>query len=179
MRLVTAYTLLYNTISFLLWSLILPRPSHTLVSSLQLLSLLDILHSLLGLGGSLPATLFQFSGRGFIQFLILPITPPSTYPTLLHLTWVTSEVIRFPYYITKTLKVTPNWLKTLRYTAWRYLYPPGITLELLCVWEKLKPWKIDAFHVGVGAAVVVGYGVGVYTIFNAMSRASEKALKKE
>ncbi|KAL6763238.1 tyrosine phosphatase-like protein [Haematococcus lacustris] len=107
----------------------------------QLLSGLEVIHTLLGIVRSSPAmALLQWAGRSNILFLVLshiPDVQASPASSLLLAVWGCIRVVRYPWYALSSLDVCPHALTWLRYTAFIPLYPIGVACEMWLLWSAL------------------------------------------
>lgn len=112
--------------------------------------------------------------------------------------WTVSELIRYPFYICKTLKLDEkntiyqivNWL---RYTAFIILYPVGISGEMRCFYgifqwltenmqtEKINPYRIQFSFIDVTLRVYIvivwiGSVGGGMQLYQHMMKQRRKAL---
>jgi len=123
------------------------------LSCAQTLALLEIIHSLLGIAGGGAATVsVQVLGRNLVLFGVLKPSPPSHHSVFLFpliLSWSVSDLIRYPMYVFKLLQIeSPQFITSLRYSAFLALYPMGIASEIGIVLSALEHIKLhDTFGV--------------------------------
>ncbi|KAJ1359809.1 hypothetical protein KIN20_018610 [Parelaphostrongylus tenuis] len=102
--------------------------------------ILDIFHGIIGITNTgIAAALIQVLGRMFMLFVIAgnPHAHTGLKTSMLLLVWVLIELIRYPYYALRSLKVEIYVLTWLRYSAWIPLYPTGFLLEWLTMVSSL------------------------------------------
>ncbi|CAD6234102.1 GSCOCG00007554001-RA-CDS [Cotesia congregata] len=116
----------------------------TVFSSLMIYqnaAVFEILHAFTGLVRSNPViTTFQVFSRVMVVVGVLLVTPPtaaaaSTGLPIALLAWSVTEIIRYGYYFTNLVGFVPHFLVWLRYTTFIFLYPIGVTGELLCFYS--------------------------------------------
>jgi hypothetical protein len=61
--------------------------------------------------------------------ILIPEVHKNTWLGLTLLSWMISDVIRYPFYFLNTWKICPKWLKWLRYSNFYYQYPLNIISE--------------------------------------------------
>lgn len=153
------YLSLYNTISALLWLLVLLRtllnalvdgsasvyPSTgSFVKWVQTLAGLEILHSLLGVvRAPLLTTIMQVASRFLLvwvvidQFPILAVNEKAAgsmaYCSML-VAWSVTEVIRYAFFALNLVAEVPLAVKWLRYNTFFVLYPLGIGSECFLIY---------------------------------------------
>ena len=150
------YLIAYNSVSFLLWLLILSLSLHHLLTRsspfttlhqsvyplllfTESLALLECLHSLLGLTRSpfLTSFLQTFQRNLVLWGITYPVPSTRSQPAfaVLVLSWSLIEVVRYPFYaITVAAPASlPRWLIQLRYSLFIPLYPLGMLSELVCL----------------------------------------------
>ena len=150
------YLVVYNSISFLLWLLILLISIHHLLTrSLPLstlhqsvyplllftesLALLECLHSLLHLTRSpfLTSFLQTFQRNLVLWGITYPVPSTRSQPAfaVLVFAWCLIEVVRYPFYALTVASPAslPRWLIQLRYSLFIPLYPVGMLAELVCL----------------------------------------------
>ena len=151
------YLILYNTLSAILWAIILTRTTRILLTGgksqnvfnqvgeftrwTQTLAMLEILHSLTGLvRAPVLTTVMQVASRFLLVWIVVnnfPDIARSTwaYSSML-LAWSTTEVIRYSYFAVNLMNgKVPGWLTWLRYNTFFVLYPLGISSECWIVWK--------------------------------------------
>ena len=147
------YLILYNSLSFILWLVILLLSLHHLfthaspLSTLHLrvyplllfaesLAWLECFHSLLGLTRSpfLTSFLQTFQRNLVLWGITYPVPSTRAQPAfaVLVLAWCAIEIIRYPFYALTVASPAslPRWLIRLRYTLFVPLYPLGMLAEL-------------------------------------------------
>jgi very-long-chain (3R)-3-hydroxyacyl-CoA dehydratase len=119
-------------------------PKHgTTIRCLQNTSLLETVHSLLGLvSGGWSSPLKQSLGRMWITYGVADYVPHNRLMIPLAISWSLADIIRYLFYVTELLGVTPYVLKWLRYNAFLLLYPVGMATEIALV--------VDAWRNGKG-----------------------------
>ncbi|CAH0699055.1 unnamed protein product [Spodoptera exigua] len=152
-----AYLLAYNAIQTLGWSYMLiqsfihflDRGSldtfwpviKTTVVVFQNAAVLEVVHSLIGLVPSgVAVVLPQVYSRVFLVCGCLLATESATVSPglpLCILAWSVTEIIRYAYYTLNLINSVPETLLFLRYSTFLFLYPLGITGELLCMYHSL------------------------------------------
>ncbi|KAI9578665.1 very-long-chain (3R)-3-hydroxyacyl-CoA dehydratase hpo-8 [Glossina fuscipes] len=155
---IKAYLLIYNAVQVLGWSYILYllidyyllqssglRAQITLwnytriaVIIFQNAAFLEILHASLGFVKSNPViTAFQVFSRIIVVVGVIMATPTAKLspglPAALF-AWSVTETIRYSYYALNIINYVPHFITFLRYTTFYFLYPIGVSGELLCFW---------------------------------------------
>merc|ERR1719350_266810 len=59
--------------------------------------------------------------------------------------WTVTEIIRYAYYSCNLLGYVPYFLVYLRYTLFIFLYPIGVSGELLCCWRAMPIVKEEEY----------------------------------
>ncbi|XP_022822767.1 very-long-chain (3R)-3-hydroxyacyl-CoA dehydratase hpo-8 [Spodoptera litura] len=151
------YLLSYNAIQTLGWSYMLiqsfihflDRGSldtfwpviKTTVVVFQNAAVLEVVHALIGLVPSgVAVVLPQVYSRVFLVCGCLLATESATVSPglpLCILAWSITEIIRYAYYTLNLINSVPETLLFLRYSTFLFLYPLGITGELLCMYHSL------------------------------------------
>lgn len=140
------YLLSYNSLQFFGWSLALSKilssllatksfhgsysSAGDLISLLQTLSFLEVIHAAVGLVPSgVMLALMQWGGRThFLLAIVRQIAEIQVLPSVFitFTAWSIAEVIRYSHYAMSSLGLCPSWLTYLRYTAFIILYPIGV-----------------------------------------------------
>lgn len=192
-----AYLGLYNSLSAVLWSVVLGRVATVVylrgpalvplvindwARYTQTLALMEIVHALTGV---VPAPVFT-TGMQVASRLILvwgisypfPQLNPSPWYSSMLLAWSTTEVIRYIYFTCKQLEQIPYWLHWLRYSSFTVLYPIGISSEvamivkaLLGPADTLNPW-----YPYVLMAILASYVPGSFILYTYMIKQRRKQL---
>ncbi|KAJ4461374.1 putative tyrosine phosphatase [Paratrimastix pyriformis] len=138
------------------------------LQAFHLTMLLEIVHPILGLVRSSPGTIaIQVCSRCYITFLICTLVPESTawwaFPMMVF-SWTITEIIRYTYFITEALQVTPRWLTFIRYSTFLVLYPTGAGGEWLCAFKAL-PWlpERDPFAISLPNALNASFSTAFLT----------------
>ncbi|KAF9795150.1 hypothetical protein SFRURICE_004522 [Spodoptera frugiperda] len=151
------YLIAYNAIQTLGWSYMLmisfvhflDRGSldtfwpviKTTVVIFQNAAVLEVVHALIGLVPSgVAVVLPQVYSRVFLVcgcLLATESAPVSPGLPLCILAWSITEIIRYAYYTLNLINSVPETLLFLRYSTFLFLYPLGITGELLCMYHSL------------------------------------------
>jgi very-long-chain (3R)-3-hydroxyacyl-CoA dehydratase len=160
-----AYLGAYNGVQFVAWGLVLVHAVQALlqqgvglggvfratkvdVSIAQALTVLETLHSLVGLVRSpVSANLMQFAGRShcLLATTLLPQLHGTVASALLVLTWSVSDVVRYAWAFSGCVFIKPPRLLTyLRYTLFMVLYPLGAMAEWALLYAAL-PAARDGF----------------------------------
>ncbi|KZV95014.1 PTPLA-domain-containing protein [Exidia glandulosa HHB12029] len=103
------------------------------------------------------------------------------------LSWSLTEVIRYAFYATSLLQVTPPWLTWLRYTTFYVLYPTGAGSEAFDMFATLPPVPsklalVRAFQTAWGpsdyvrAVMFMVWWPGLYVMYTHMMRQRAKVL---
>ncbi|XP_038209584.1 very-long-chain (3R)-3-hydroxyacyl-CoA dehydratase hpo-8 [Zerene cesonia] len=104
-------------------------------------AVLEILHAAVGLVPSgVFLVLMQVFSRVFLVcggFLIAHGPTVSPGLPVCVFAWSITEIIRYSYYALNIMKAVPENLLFLRYSTFLFLYPIGITGELLCWYDTL------------------------------------------
>lgn len=140
-----------------------------LLNVFQGLAILEIFHALLKwVSSPVMTTVIQVSSRLFVLVLINLLGSDEYFSIAgvngLHLimfAWSITEVIRYGFYFTGLIDNESKLLLTLRYTTFIFLYPMGVTGELLIVYSWMKK---DGLNWDVQDIVFCGI-VLLYVIF--------------
>uniref|UniRef100_A0A183B5V3 Very-long-chain (3R)-3-hydroxyacyl-CoA dehydratase n=1 Tax=Echinostoma caproni TaxID=27848 RepID=A0A183B5V3_9TREM len=100
----------------------------------QTLALIEVLHAALGLVRSSPfTTAVQISSRVFVVWGILFLLPEeqSIGVPLILISWSFAEIIRYVFYMLNICNISSSLITWLRYSAFMFLYPTGITVSSL------------------------------------------------
>lgn len=134
----------------------------------QGLAILEIFHALLKwVSSPVVTTVIQVSSRIFVLVLINLLNPDEYIHIagvnglhLIMLAWSITEIIRYGFYFTGLIGKESKLLLTLRYTTFIFLYPMGVTGELLIVfsWMNRDGLKWDIQDI-VFAAITLLYVV--------------------
>lgn len=107
-------------------------------------AVLEIIHAAVGLVPSnVIITTFQIFSRVMVVVGVVLATP-STYAAaspglpLALLAWSITEIIRYFYYFVNLIGIVPHIIIWLRYTTFIFLYPIGVTGELLCFYAAVQ-----------------------------------------
>lgn len=211
--LIQKYLITYNFVSAALWAfilirllLLLPLVGIKFVSGgldpmltyVQTLMIMDVVHSFLGLVKSPPVTAaMQVASRLLVVWGVLypfPDVGQHWSFTTCVLAWTITEIIRYTYYglslmpvstsATSALKssgsLVPYWLTWLRYSAFYILYPMGAGSEwiliLLAVPEASREIS-TAYSLALKASLLI-YIPGFYVMFTHVLKQRSKALAK-
>ncbi|XP_046839306.1 very-long-chain (3R)-3-hydroxyacyl-CoA dehydratase 3-like [Xenia sp. Carnegie-2017] len=118
-----------------------------LLATCQIVSFLEFINAAFKLVHTgFFAPLSQSVGRFFVLFLA--ITPheelqKSVLVVVLFLTWSLSENVRYPFYFFQTIGYCPKWLLWLRYTAWIPLYPLGLIMEGILIYQAANLFDVS------------------------------------
>lgn len=114
---------------------------------------LEVMHPFFNYTEGITKIIFlQVSNRAFVLFCMIDAEPRmQTKPVVFYIfsIWAIVEVIRYPYYISRLLKIRISVLTWLRHTAWIPLYPLGFIFEGIVVirnipyFEETKKFTID------------------------------------
>jgi len=106
---------------------------------------LEIVHAMLRIVSSNWVTsAIQIFSRCYITFAICTMCPEvcAKWPfVMMVLSWSLTEVIRYTYFITESIRMTPPWLTVVRYSTFFVLYPTGASGEWLCAFLALPALK--------------------------------------
>lgn len=155
-----------------------PGVPHSVLVCVQVFcSVLELLHSLVGLVNSRLGTVFlQSFARLVITVGICYKVPqsPGNYSflafTAMSLAWSISDIIRYLYYV----RSSSRWLRWLRYSAFIVLYPVGLCTEPYIVFWTLpyvEGWYF--YFLSVGMLI---YIPGFYFLYRYMWRQRARAL---
>lgn len=173
------YLILYNSISALLWSVVLGRTvliggihgwesvflgTGEFVKWTQTLAGLEVLHAATGIvRAPLLTTLMQVASRFLLVWGIVEQFPATTgfgspaYSSML-VAWSVTEVIRYSFFaVNLSTGRVPGWLMWLRYNTFFVLYPLGIGSECWLVWRAMEParsWNL-AYEYALRAVLFV------------------------
>lgn len=166
MKLKDVYLLMYNTTQLFLWC----RCATAIVLSVafkgwqtcsayagskewaqygQALSVLEVLHAIIGLaGGGASAAFIQVLGRSAVLFGILPftVTAPCTVSTTLLAVWAVGDIVRYAFYISGLIRRTSKVLLWARYSLFIVLYPVGFAAEWIIYYLTLAEIDEKALH---------------------------------
>ncbi|KAF7189134.1 putative very-long-chain (3R)-3-hydroxyacyl-CoA dehydratase, partial [Pseudocercospora fuligena] len=195
----TAYLILYNSISALLWTVVLGRV--LLIASLhgyqsvfagtanftrwtQTLAGLEVVHAAIGLvRAPLFTTLMQVSSRFLLVWFIAYPFPATTslspaYSSML-VAWSITEVIRYSYFALNLLYGrVPSFLIWLRYNTFFVLYPMGISSECWLVWKAIEPAKsYNLAYQWVLRGILFVYVPGAWILYTHMMKQRRKVLR--
>ncbi|KAI1755755.1 PTPLA-domain-containing protein [Xylaria castorea] len=164
MTLKTRYLLLYNLLSLLSWTYLTTRvlvhitagdvtsrsdALLTNVTVLQTAAALEVVHALLGLVRSSPATTaLQVGGRNLVIWTVMRRFPDLVFSSATGrlgfvgclLAWGASDVLRYAFFVAQLGSGggrAMGWLRWLRYTAFIPLYPVGFLSEASLVYLAL------------------------------------------
>lgn len=134
----------------------------------QGLAILEIFHTLLKwVSSPVMTTVIQVSSRIFVLVLINLLASDQyisiagvTGFHLIMLAWSITEIIRYGFYFTGLIGNESKLLLTLRYTTFIFLYPMGVTGELLIVFSWMNKdglkWDIqDIVFAGITLLYVI------------------------
>ncbi|KXT12574.1 hypothetical protein AC579_2099 [Pseudocercospora musae] len=195
----TAYLILYNSISALLWTTVLGRV--ILIAILhgyqsvfagtanftrwtQTLAGLEVVHAAIGLvRAPLFTTLMQVSSRFLLVWFIAYPFPATTslspaYSSML-VAWSITEVIRYSYFALNLLHGNvPSFLIWLRYNTFFVLYPMGISSECWLVWKAIEPAKsYNLAYQWVLRGILFVYVPGAWILYTHMMKQRRKVLR--
>jgi len=109
----------------------------------QTAAILEIIHTVLGIVRSnVVLTTIQVFSRVFIVWGILIQVEESRDCigfAMLLTAWTITEIIRYSYYTFGLFDSVPYLLMWLRYTLFIFLYPLGVTGEILAIYTSLEP----------------------------------------
>ena len=152
------YLLLYNAALSVGWLVVLVQMTMHMVSTngdyagvydavalplqiFQTAAVLEVVHAVIGIVPSSAAVTFmQVLSRIVILWPVLHATPgveDTRGPLLMITCWSVTEIIRYAFYVCSLVKSTPYVLLWCRYTFFYFLYPLGVTGELICVYAAL------------------------------------------
>jgi hypothetical protein len=107
-----------------------------IIHFLQFLNLFDIVNAMAGLWGESEISMFWRLYCKVLRriqlypaLLLIQEVHVNTWLGLTLLSWMISDVIRYPFYLLNTWKICPKWLKWLRYSNFYYQYPLNIISE--------------------------------------------------
>ncbi|KFD53759.1 hypothetical protein M514_05265 [Trichuris suis] len=108
-------------------------------------SLFQIIHCSLGVvRAPTLTTLIQVAGRLFVVWPIahnVVEARTSLGAFLYTIAWSLTEVVRYSFYASSQVNLTPHFLLWLRYSLFLVLYPLGVTGELLAIFAAIEPIK--------------------------------------
>ncbi|KAK5137322.1 hypothetical protein LTR08_000292 [Meristemomyces frigidus] len=195
----TLYLILYNSVSALLWSVVLGyvlsiatvhgyRGVYTGTGQwtkwTQTLAGLEVLHAAIGLvRAPLLTTIMQVASRFLLVWGVVanfPVTSSASpaYSTML-LAWSITEVIRYTYFaVNLAYGYVPSGLTWLRYNAFFALYPLGISSECWLLWLAVTPAKSwNQAYEWVIKLVLFVYIPGSYILFTHMMAQRRKVMR--
>ncbi|KAK6202342.1 tyrosine phosphatase-like protein [Scheffersomyces amazonensis] len=214
-RLSNLYLIIYNSVSTVLWVSILTRsikdiyevlivkdptnyylnhqlihdefPHKFLVYTQLFNSILELIHSLLGLVRStIPTLIVQAAARSLITLGICYTIPtsPGNYNFIFFNTilwaWSLSDIIRYTFFVFKLIdngKLCPRFLLWLRYSAFLILYPLGLISESATVYLSLSSVKNSPYyHYYFLIFGLSSYIPGFYFLYGHMLKQRKKVL---
>eukprot|EP00116_Pleurobrachia_bachei_P009663 sb/3469925/ len=147
------YLLLYNCCLACGWSIVLYQAIQELATAQnptyvyercqvalkisQTLALLEIFHAVVGLVRSSPFTTFV---QVFVLWLVLdPVSEVHGYSNvpMMIIAWCVAEIVRYWYYALSLVDKVPYFLTWCRYSFFTFLYPIGVSGELLTIFSIL------------------------------------------
>ncbi len=163
----------------------------------QTLALLEVVHAVLGVVRASPlTTAMQVASRILVVWVVLDRYPqivltkniygrveagsttgPVAFSGIL-LAWGVTEMIRYGFFVWKTMTKVPEVLTWLRYNTFFVLYPIGISSECLLMYLALTP--AAAQNQGVDwllKAVLAIYVPGSYILYTHMMAQRRKVIK--
>ncbi|SMR58782.1 unnamed protein product [Zymoseptoria tritici ST99CH_1E4] len=194
----TAYLTFYNISFALLWSFVfvktvrnIPHGRHAVFASteplarwVQTLTLVEVVHSVVGLIPSPLGTTFTQVATRIIQvWLIWRTFPETTASSLvfssLLLAWSIADTVRYGYLAANLHGKAPKWLVWLRYSLFIPLYPIGIGAEWWLMFQAAKPvGEIHAILPYVFYFLLALYIPGSYMMFTYMLKQRKKTLAR-
>jgi very-long-chain (3R)-3-hydroxyacyl-CoA dehydratase len=197
----TQYLILYNTVSCLLWLVVLLRtlsitfiagPSHllaevgTFVKWTQTLAGLEVLHSLTGVvRAPVITTAMQVASRYLLVWGIVDVFGTQVvsgwgelvYGSML-VAWSVTEVVRYGFFGLGLAGLLPKWLEWARYNLFYILYPLGIGSECGLMVRALGPadtwWREYKWFIWLVLGV---YVPGSYVLYTHMMAQRGKVMK--
>ncbi|XP_050214314.1 uncharacterized protein LOC126665534 [Mercurialis annua] len=171
------YLIVYNSLQALGWAIALFKiltsviSTHSiseayasagqLISLLQILAFLEVIHGALGIVPS--GVLFpfmQWGGRTHFVFIVRNIVEVQDLSSVFitFLAWSMSEVIRYPHYALNIIGICPSWINYLRYTAFIVLYPIGLAPgEMWLMYQALPFVKKKSLYANLFSALPFNY----------------------
>lgn len=151
------YLLCYNACLFLGWTVVLVTAVKEMVETSsplhvykkcevalkvsQSLAVLEILHAIVGLVKSSPfTTLIQVQSRLVVLWLVLhPVVEVQGESNVAAMicAWSVAEMVRYSYYALSLVDCVPYFLTWCRYSFFTFLYPIGVSGELLTIYSIL------------------------------------------
>jgi len=118
------------------------------IAILQILAWAEVVHALTGLVPSNPLQVMcQQWGRSFVLFFVILAHDGLAESPQVHwlfFVWSMIEIIRYPFYMLKSLEAPSNKFMTwMRYSAWIPLYPAGILLEMAIIHAAIPLFEIS------------------------------------
>lgn len=144
------YLFIYNMTQWVGWLMIFyhlvfgrqfSQYLQTLVEVFQLLALLEIAHSIMGIvRASWVTTFVQVMGRLQVLWVIhkagpIGVSSSGVFPMLL--AWSSIEIVRYLYLALNIYGLSPYVLTWLRYTLFYVLYPLGVYGEMRTIYDSL------------------------------------------
>ncbi|ORY54734.1 protein tyrosine phosphatase [Pseudomassariella vexata] len=206
MSLKTGYLVMYNAMSFLLWTYLTAETvssaaslySQSRLSALyiflspllaitQSLAILEVLHAASGLIRASPlTTALQIGGKNLVVWTVMLRFPDimKTEQGMLGflgcvMTWGCSEMIRYGFFVVQlTRSEMPRWLKWLRYSAFVILYPPGLLSEAWLVYLSFaQATGLSSAYRGYLLAGLLSYMPAGYFLYTHMLAQRRRVLK--
>ncbi|KAH8894911.1 PTPLA-domain-containing protein [Thozetella sp. PMI_491] len=192
------YLALYNSMSALLWSVVLgrvvavtyirgstalvPVAVNTWTRNTQTLAVMEIVHAITGV---VPAPFFTTVIQVFSRLVLVwgisypfPQLNSSPWYSSMLLAWSSTEVIRYLYFAFKQFGWVPYSLHWLRYSSFLILYPIGISSEVVMMAsavlgpaETLGWWYPYAI-----SAIILSYVPGSFILYTHMLKQRRKQL---
>ncbi|EDO30588.1 predicted protein, partial [Nematostella vectensis] len=181
----TLYLVLYNAVLCLGWSIVLVLGSlhwlrhgtHVgLFSAIsiplyifQTAAIMEVFHCAVGfVRSSVFLTGFQVASRLFLVWAILysvPEVQDSIGVAAAVAAWSVTEVIRYLFYVCSLVSVLPYALQWCRYTFFFFLYPIGVTGELVAIYASLPfVQKSGIYSVALPNPLNVGFSYYFFLI---------------
>ncbi|XP_068705514.1 very-long-chain (3R)-3-hydroxyacyl-CoA dehydratase 2-like [Montipora foliosa] len=179
------YLVTYNIVLTIGWSVILALSIQHLVQKknhiglydsiekplkiFQSAAILEVLHCAAGLvPSSVVITAFQVASRLFVTWAIAHSVPQihdSPGVTAFVFAWSITEVIRYSFYAFSLINSLPYFLQWCRYTFFYFLYPIGVTGELVTMYSSL-PYMVKSgmYSVRLPNAFNFGFDFHLFTI---------------
>ncbi|EPS44535.1 hypothetical protein H072_1469 [Dactylellina haptotyla CBS 200.50] len=199
LKLKANYLVAYNTLSSVLWAVVLARAVTISVRDgvdkvyegvgdytkwTQTLAAMEIVHALAGIVRTpLMTTVVQVASRLNIVWPVLHLCPNSMRTSLGYTTmiiaWSVTEVIRYSYYARNVQGEPPAWLTTLRYNTFFVLYPVGILSEAWEIYGSLgELHEVSGLVALVEMVVLYGtYVPGAYVMYSHMMHQRRKMMR--
>ncbi|PXF45136.1 Very-long-chain (3R)-3-hydroxyacyl-CoA dehydratase 2 [Gracilariopsis chorda] len=149
------YLLAYNVVQLCLWTAVLVRclvstssvglehvyeAVAAIALTAQTLAWAEVVHAMLGFGGTVPTAVVQCLGRFVVLMLVVDRIDDiqgHIVTLFLLMAWSVGDIVRYAFYIAIITHRVPKVLLWMRYSLFLVLYPLGIVAEWLIYYRTL------------------------------------------